>query len=81
MKTHSLTTTISDYERCLNGSKTFQVRSNDRDFQTGDEVWLQEYDNDLNKFTGHQFKCIITYVLHNPDILGKDWVIFSFKIK
>lgn len=43
MKTHYLTTLINDYERCLNGSKNFEIRSNDRDFQTGDEVLLQEY--------------------------------------
>jgi hypothetical protein len=78
MKTHYLTTLINDYERCLNGSKNFEIRSNDRDFQTGDEVLLQEYDAELNQFTGATLKCTITYVLYNHDMLNKDWVVFSF---
>jgi hypothetical protein len=71
MKTHYLTTLINDYERCLNGSKNFEIRSNDRDFQTGDEVLLQEYDAELNQFTGATLKCTITYVLYNHDMLSE----------
>lgn len=34
------------YERVANGSKTFEVRRNDRNFQMGDEVILREWDPD-----------------------------------
>jgi len=32
------------YEAVANGSKTFELRKNDREFQKGDEVVLKEYD-------------------------------------
>lgn len=32
------------YARVADGSKTFEVRDNDRDFQLGDTVILHEYD-------------------------------------
>ena len=32
------------YERVKNGSKTFEVRKNDRNFQMGDTVTLKEFD-------------------------------------
>lgn len=34
------------YQAVANGSKTFEVRKNDRAFQKGDEVVLREYDPD-----------------------------------
>lgn len=32
------------YKRVSDGTKTFEVRNNDRDFQMGDSVTLREYD-------------------------------------
>jgi ASC-1-like (ASCH) protein len=31
------------FERIADGTKTFEVRKNDRHFQCGDEVYLKEY--------------------------------------
>jgi len=38
------------YCRVADGSKTFEVRKNDRGFQPGDEVILQEWDPDLEEY-------------------------------
>ena len=55
------------FERVRDGSKTFEVRENDRGFQSGDTVTLCEWDPEINrenKFTNSEpitFK--IGYVL------------------
>lgn len=44
MREHELKTWPKYFERVRNGTKTFEVRNNDRDFQTGDTVILKEFD-------------------------------------
>lgn len=41
---HSLKTLPVYFAAVLRGDKTFEVRKNDRDFQTGDTLILKEYD-------------------------------------
>lgn len=33
--------------RVMDGSKTFEVRNNDRGYQPGDEITLKEYDQEI----------------------------------
>lgn len=47
--------------RVKDGSKTFEVRKNDRGFQPGDTVFLNEWDQVC--FTGESLKFKIGYVL------------------
>lgn len=70
------------YQRVSDGSKTFEVRNNDRGFQSGDTVTLREYDPEpVNKtakapkgFTGSpDLKFTIGYV----HVLDSSTVIFS----
>jgi hypothetical protein len=42
MKTHELKTINPYFTEVLEGLKNFEVRFNDRDFNVGDEVRLQE---------------------------------------
>jgi hypothetical protein len=54
--------------RVQDGSKTFEVRNNDRGFQPGDEVLLQEYvpsesGVESHNYTGKSLKFRIGYVL------------------
>jgi len=64
MKTHNLKTWPQYFERVLDGSKTFEVRNNDRDFQTGDILILLEYDPNNNSFTNRTIKKVVSYTLH-----------------
>lgn len=64
MKTHILKTWPLYFERVNNGQKQFEVRKNDRDFQTGDIVKLQEYDNVTEGYTGQELDFVITYILY-----------------
>lgn len=63
-RTHYLKTWPVYYGRCVSGQKPFEVRKNDRDFQTGDILVLQEYDPEEDVFTGQETHFEVTYVLH-----------------
>lgn len=69
MKTHELKSWPKSFQRIKDGSKTFDVRNNDRDFQTGDILVLKEWDNEKksvtreeDRFTGQTLKFKIGYV-------------------
>lgn len=71
------------------GTKTFEVRVNDRDYQTGDEVRLQEYDPRGPGYTGREIRAVIGHVMKAdatvapftgaPELhpLQGGWVVFS----
>lgn len=66
MRTHELKTWPRYFERVKNGTKTFEVRNNDRDFQAGDRVVLKEFDPNKpahEAYTGRNLEFSIGYVL------------------
>lgn len=66
--------------RILSGEKPFEIRKNDRDFQTGDYVSLNEWAD--NKYTGNQVDVIITYVLTDTKLgIKKGYCVFGFKFR
>lgn len=54
------------YHRVVDRVKAFEVRKNDRDFQTGDTLILFEWDPGTESYTGNEISCKITYILHGP---------------
>lgn len=61
------------FEAVRNGTKTFEYRVNDRDYQVGDILHLQEWDDITRKYTGRELRMEVTYVLELRDemcILG-----------
>ncbi len=77
--THELKIWPQYFERVRDGSKTFEVRNNDRGFQMGDIVKLKEYRIDKitlpedHRYTGRILVFKIGYVLP----IDNNQVVFS----
>ncbi len=70
MKTHYVKCDPEYYERLLSGDKNFEVRLNDRDYQTGDRFVPQWFDRKTQKYGEDHIPKLnfkITYVLHGGD--------------
>lgn len=65
--------------RVIDGSKTFEVRKNDRNFQERDILVLQEYEN--SNFLGREIEVEITYVLKEFDGLKDGYVVLGIETK
>lgn len=60
------------------GGKTYEVRKNDRAFQQGDKVTLQEFDPLGNNYTGRQIEAEIGFVICGPGFgIKKGYCVFS----
>lgn len=77
MKNHILKTEKEYFQEHLKGVKNFEVRLNDRDFQVGDQVCLQEVEGGVG--TGRMGKvCKIVYILRGGQFgLNHEYVVFS----
>lgn len=63
--THELKIWPQYYARVADGSKTFEVRDNDRGFQCGDSVLMREWDPEKAscfQYSGRQITARIGYV-------------------
>lgn len=65
-KVHKLKTWPSYFEDIFTGSKTFEVRKNDRDFKQGDWLKLEEYNQLTRTYTGRQIHKQVGYILYGP---------------
>ncbi len=75
MVEHKLKTSPKFFQVIDNGQKTFEIRKNDRNFQVGDVVILQEFTSS-KKYTGRQLIITITYVTNYQQ--KKGYVVFGF---
>lgn len=66
VKRHALKTWPQFFNAILAGTKTFEARKNDRDFQAGDILELQEYDPVVQEFTGRDIERKVSYILNGP---------------
>lgn len=63
---HELKTWPIFYEAIVNGSKTFEIRRNDREFAVGHNLLLREWDAASECYTGRSSWYVVTYILHGP---------------
>ena len=85
MKTHELKCWPEFFEPVSDGSKTFELRKNDRHFAIGDVLHLREWDDHIESYTGRECRRKITYMLEGvgggciPPYLGlmRGYVILS----
>lgn len=80
---HALKTIQPYFKELQVGDKTFEVRKDDRPFKKGDDLVLQEWDDENKQYTGQELFFTITYTLRNISKYGlKDgYVILGIKEK
>lgn len=63
MKKHKLKTWPLYFIAVWEGSKKFEVRKNDRNFEVGDYLILREYNPNTDKYSGREVLVIVTYMM------------------
>ena len=79
MATHSLKIKSEHFSAVINKTKTAEVRYNDRNYQVGDILILNEIDS-LGNFTGNNCVVIVTHVLDDNQYLQTGFVMLSFRM-
>lgn len=62
MTTHTLRSWCHLFQPMLDGIKTHDLRVDDRNYQVGDILHLQEYDITKGDYTGRELKMEVTYI-------------------
>lgn len=78
-RTHELQLWPSCFAAVLAGTKPFDVRENDCDFQVGDVLMLREYDPDYREYSGRTLLRCVSHVLHGGAFGVEDgWCVLGF---
>lgn len=63
-RTHELKTWPAFYERVISNDKNFEVRVDDRSYQTGDMLILKEWNPETELYTSREVSRFVTFVMH-----------------
>ena len=74
---HELKIHPEHYKEVLLGLKKVEVRLNDRNYQSGDLLILNEFDPKTEKYTGSQLKRKVDYIITNVSGLEQNYVIMQ----
>lgn len=77
MTQHKIKILPEYFNSVLNGQKRFEIRNNDRNYQVGDVVTLEEYNADKRYYTGRVYRCEITYITNFMQ--KENYIVFGFK--
>ena len=81
MNIHDLKTLPEYYNAVESGDKLFEVRKNDRHYQTGDVLVLREYDPTTEEaYSGRFIVCRVTYVLSERIFVKDGYVIMGVRV-
>lgn len=75
--THELKITPEYFKDVMLGLKKFEMRFNDRNYQVGDTLILNEFNPNTGRYTGEQVTRKVDYILNNFDGLQPDYVILQ----
>lgn len=73
-KAHELKIMPKYYSSVADGTKRFELRYNDRNFNIGDTLILREWDGD---YTGRKLTCNVDYILNGHNGLDEGYVIMG----
>ena len=80
METHRLKIKSERYINIINGTKTAGIRYNDRNYQVGDILILNEIDS-LGNFTGNSCQVVVTHILDDSEYFKTGYVMLSFDLR
>lgn len=66
-------------EDVKSGNKQFEVRKNDRNYEVGDTLILEEFNPTKGTYTGRWIPELITYKLDNKKFVKEGFVILGIK--
>lgn len=78
MKVHFLKCWPAPFQKTLDGLKPWEVRLNDRNYQVGDLVVLEEWEPSPGRYTSHWIVVTITFLLDGCFGLKDGHVCFTF---
>jgi hypothetical protein len=82
-RVHDLKCWPAFFEPIYDGDKMFEVRKNDRGFQTGDLLTLREWDPERNyrsgAYTDRTLNMVISYVLSGFDGIENGYVVMGLR--
>lgn len=86
MKRHKCKSWTYFYDAIALGIKTHDLRNNDRNFEVGDVVTLQRYDQVAGVYTGEEQDVIVTYITSSATpcafssaVLDRNYCILSIR--
>lgn len=77
MRVHKLKTLTPYFENVVNGRKSAELRLNDRDYQVGDIVLLEDYDLERKVYRGPTIEKQITHILFGCPGLEPGYCVLS----
>jgi hypothetical protein len=80
MKIHNLKTWPGYFQFVFDGIKTFELRQDDRGFEIGDILHLQEYEPETKTYSGRYVDALVTYMLGGFEGISEGWVCMAIKI-
>lgn len=76
---HALKIEQKHFEAVIKGEKTFEIRKNDRGYQVGDILALNEFDNNSNKYTDRSALVSVDYILDDEKYLAEEHIVMGIK--
>lgn len=76
---HELKTNPEYFEDVISGRKLFEVRKNDRFFEVGDLLALNEYDEVNQVYTNRSCVVYVDYILNHATYCKEGFVVMSIK--
>lgn len=79
---HKLKVGHQFYMNLENGSKNFEIRKNDRNYEVNHILILKEYDHCTKRYTGREIRKRVTYILHHdqfPEGIKEGYVIMGLE--
>jgi hypothetical protein len=79
---HQLKVWPTYFDAVADGSKTFELRRDDRGFRAGDVLELREFHPNTETYTGRRLSCIVEYLLAGTPELGllRGFVIMAIRV-